>query len=94
MVGISELWVLAGQRIIVVEVQRKSADLAFLSLQLCLASNSRHVSRCRSDVIRFRTLGSLLGRRQEASRQWEGRADCREGKIMGSIGMNDEYIDK
>ena len=49
----------------------------------------------RSDVVRFRILGSLLGRRQEASRrQWKGRAVCREGKIMESIGMNDEYIDK
>ena len=42
------------------------ADLVLLSLQLCLASNSRH-KLChsvtsRSYVIRFRTLGSLLGR--------------------------------
>ena len=42
------------------------ADLVLLSLQLCLASDSRH-KLChrvtgRSDVIRFRALGSLLGR--------------------------------
>ena len=42
------------------------ADLVLLTLQLCLASDSRH-KLChgvtgRSDVIRFRTLGSLLGR--------------------------------
>ena len=41
-------------------------DLVLLILQLCLASDSRH-KLChgvtgRSEVIRFRTLGSLLGR--------------------------------
>ena len=42
------------------------ADLVLLSLQLCLASDSRH-KLChgvtgRSDVIRVGALGSLLGR--------------------------------
>lgn len=42
------------------------ADLVLLSLQLCLASDSRH-KLChgvtgRSYVIRLRALGSLLGR--------------------------------
>lgn len=40
------------------------ADLVFLSLQLCLASDSRHMSqRDRSDVIRSGTLGSVVGSR-------------------------------
>lgn len=61
---------------------------------MLLTAGMCHGATGRSDVIGFRTLGSLLGRRQEASRQWKGRAVCREGKIMESIGINDEYIDK
>ena len=61
---------------------------------MLLTAGMCHGAAGMSDVIRFRTLGSVLRRRKEASRQWKEREVCREGKIIKSIGMDDEYIDK